>query len=115
MKYLAIALITIVSTVTTANAQQDGGPELTIGAIETTITKEDCIALAAKVIRSSGLTQNFDAQAKTVYGETNVYTGAIHCEAQKGLIVIIVAGPLAKQTQAITTKLETALLAALPK
>jgi hypothetical protein len=114
MKYLTIALaVTVVSTVDTANAQ-DGGPAVSIGAIETKITKDDCAALAAKVMRSSGLTQNFDAQGQTVYGETDVYTGAIRCEAPNGLVVFFVAGPLSKQTDSIYKKLETAFKSALP-
>ena len=109
MKSLSIACVAaVISTATLAAA-----PDMTIFSFETKLSQEECLALGAKAMRSSGLTKNFETVGQTVYGEVGDYTGAIRCMAAKGLVFIIVAGPGAggpNGTAAINKKLEDAFV-----
>jgi len=115
MKSFAIALgVTVASTVAAADVQAKtrragpSGPAVTIGSLDTKMAQDDCMALGTKIMRSSGLTQNFEVVGKTVYGETEDYTGAIRCDAPHGIVVFFVAGPLSKRTESIHQKLKDA-------
>ena len=107
MKSLSLAFVAVViSTAAFAAA-----PAMTIGSLETNLSQEDCLALAAKVMRSSGLTKNFETVGSTVYGEAGNNTGAIRCMVSIGRVLFIVAGPTSERangTVAIEKKLKDA-------
>ena len=120
MKSLTVALV-VASTVVAADVQAQTrrtnvrGPAVTIGSLGTKMAQDDCLALGNKIMRSAGLTQNFEVVGRTVYGETGAYTGAIRCEASYGIVVFFVAGPSSKQTDSIHQKLKDPFDSSQPK
>ena len=104
MKSLSVAVAALmVSTAALAEA-----PAMTIGSLEMTLSQEDCLAKGTRVMKSSGLTKNFEVVGRTVYGETDNYTGAIRCDSAKTIAFFVVAGPASKDTEEIHGKLKTA-------
>jgi hypothetical protein len=104
MKFLLLAAAaTVVSTAVLADA-----PAMTIGSLETALSQEDCIAKGTSVMKGAGLTKNFEVVGRTIYGETDNYTGAIRCESGKAIVLFVVAGPESKNTTEIQAKLKAA-------
>ena len=83
-------------------------PAMTIGSLETALSQEDCIAKGTSVMKGAGLTKNFEVVGRTIYGETDNYTGAIRCESGKAIVLFVVAGPESKNTTEIQAKLKAA-------
>jgi hypothetical protein len=104
MKSLLVAASAlVVSTAALADA-----PAMTIGSLEMTLSQEDCIAKGTSVMKDAGLTKNFEVVGRTVYGETDDYTGAIRCDSTKTVAIFVVAGPLSKRTEEVHGQLKTA-------
>jgi len=102
VKSLSIALAAaVVSTAALAAA-----PAMTIGSLTMTLSHEDCMAKAARIIRRNGLTTNFESLAKTVYGERGDYTAAIRCENEHTIAIFVVGGPQSKTTTEYHDKLK---------
>jgi hypothetical protein len=101
MNFLFIAL----TVVLISNAAIAGGPSMTMGTENTELSQEDCMTKAASATRDVGFTQNFDKEAKTVYGEKGTYTSAIRCETAVKFAIFVVAGPDSDKTESSYDKL----------
>jgi Domain of unknown function (DUF4189) len=78
---------------TTATSNGTVAPALTTNWSSTSLSQNECLDRAERIVRDAGLTTNFERVGQSVFGEHGDYTAQVRCISDKSVVIFVVVGP----------------------